>query len=430
MRAEPSEARAQRPPAPIRRGTKQTGVRLYNERLVLSLVRQHGALPRASIARLTGLSPPTVSEIVRRLEADRLLRREALQRGRIGQPSTPLSLDPDGAFAIGVKVGRRSCDILLMDFAGTVRHELHHTYPYPSPAHLLDLIGEGCSTLARRLSARERARIAGIGIAMPFELWRWEEEVGAPPGAMQAWQAVDLRADVARISEFPVYLCNDATAGCAAVHLFGHATAYPEFLYVFIAWFIGGGVVIDGNLFPGRSGYAGSLGQMLVPAGCANGRPVMKQLLHCASIYVLAKRVAEAGDDPRPIWESDDWQGIAAAHLDEWIDDVADGIAHALVAAGSVIDFQAAIIDGAMPPAIRGRIVPKVAEKFDRLERKGLPDFDIVEGTIGYRARAIGGASLPFLAKFTRDRELLFRDPEEGKTPDAAPLHAARLSAF
>jgi predicted NBD/HSP70 family sugar kinase len=429
MRAEPPVSSAHRHPAPVRRGTKQTGVRLYNERLVLSLVRQHGALPRASIARLTGLSPPTVSEIVGQLEADRLLRREALQRGRIGQPSTPLSLDPDGAFAIGVKVGRRSCDILLMDFVGTIRHELHHTYPYPSPAHILDLIAAGCTTLAQRLPARERTRIAGVGIAIPFELWNWEEEVGAPPGAMRAWQAVDLRAEVARVSEFPVYLCNDATAGCAAVHLFGHAAAYPEFLYVFIAWFIGGGVVIDGNLFPGRSGYAGSLGQMLVPAGCENGRPVMKQLLHRASIYVLAERVAEAGGDPRPIWESDDWEGVAA-YLDGWIDDVADGIAHAIVSAVSVIDFQAAIIDGAMPPPIRGRIVAKVGEKFARLERKGLPGFDIVEGAIGYRARAIGGASLPFLAKFMRDRELLFREPEEAKIPGEASLHAARLSAF
>jgi len=52
------------PPAQLGRGTRQTGVRLYNERLVLSLVRHHRALPKADIARLTGLSPPTVSAIV------------------------------------------------------------------------------------------------------------------------------------------------------------------------------------------------------------------------------------------------------------------------------------------------------------------------------------------------------------------------------
>ena len=133
---------------------------------------------------------------------------------------------------------------------------------------------------------------------MPFEMWHWEAEVGAPQGAMQAWRTFDLRAEVARISEFPVYLCNDATAGCAAVHLFGQAASYPEFLYVFIAWFIGGGVVINGNLFPGRSGYAGSLGQILVPAAARTAEPAMKQLLHRASIYVLAEQIAKTGGDP------------------------------------------------------------------------------------------------------------------------------------
>ena len=58
---------------------------------------------------------------------------------------------------------------------------------------------------------------------------------------------------------------NDATAACAAEYLFGHGTRCRELLYVFIAWFIGGGVVLDGNLFPGQTGYAGSLGQILVP---------------------------------------------------------------------------------------------------------------------------------------------------------------------
>ena len=140
--------------------------------------------------------------------------------------------------------------------------------------------------------------------------------------------------------------------------------------------------------------------------------------------------IAKAGGDPKPIWETDDWHGVAADHLASWIEDVGEGIAHALVSAVSVVDFQAAIIDGAMPPAIRGRIVAKVAERFARLERKGLPELDIVEGTIGYRARAIGGASLPFLAKFMRDREVLFREPDEGSAPDAGRLHAGRPSAF
>src|SRR5690606_23077600 len=115
------------PPSGLGKGTRQSGVRVYNERLVLSLIRQLGALPKAAIARSTGLSPPTVSAIVGQLEADGLLIRNAPQRGRVGQPSVPVSLNPDGAFSVGVKIGRRRCDVVLMDFVGGVRAALHRT---------------------------------------------------------------------------------------------------------------------------------------------------------------------------------------------------------------------------------------------------------------------------------------------------------------
>lgn len=411
----------------LRRGTNQTGVRLYNERLVLSLIRQHGSLPKADLARLTGLSPPTVSQIVGQLEADGLLRREAPQRGRIGQPSVPLSLDPDGALAFGVKIGRRSCDIVLMDFVGAVRRELHLAYPYPSPGPVLDFIRGSCEAMLASLTERERTRIAGIGIATPFELWNWEREVGAAPGTMEGWRAFDLQGEVARLFDFPAYLCNDATAGAAAEYLFGRAAKHPEFLYIFIAWFIGGGIVINGNLFPGRSGYAGSIGQMLVPVTEADGRVAIRQLLHVASIYNLEQRLAAAGGDPRSVSDDAGWRTIPEAVMEGWMDEVARAIAYALVSAQSIVDFQAAIIDGAMPPLYRSRIVARVAEHFAAMERTGLPPLAVIEGEIGYRARAIGGASLPFLAKFMRDRELLFRDPGDAR---ATTSHAARPSAF
>ena len=88
-----------------RRGTTQTGVRVYHERLALSLIRTHGNLAKAEIARLSGLSAQTVSVIVRQLEADNLVLKGVSIKGRVGQPSQPYSLNPDGAFSIGLKVG-------------------------------------------------------------------------------------------------------------------------------------------------------------------------------------------------------------------------------------------------------------------------------------------------------------------------------------
>jgi predicted NBD/HSP70 family sugar kinase len=291
---------------------------------------------------------------------------------------------------------------------GTVRGALDETYPFPSPDFILDFVRKGCGTLTAMLPAKARRRINGLGIATPFELWNWESEVGAPHDVMQAWRGVDIKAEVEGISRWPVYVCNDATGACAAELVFGNGAHYLDSLYLFIGWFIGGGVVLNGSLFPGRSGYAGAVGPLPIPVRGDAGSS--EQLLHRASTYLLERRIKSTGGDPRPVWESpDDWSAIEPA-VGEWIEEIADPLATAVISAISVIDFEAVIIDGAFPPSVRARIVARVNEKVERFDRQGLIAVAIVEGAVGNRARAIGGACLPLLASFARDREVLFKD--------------------
>src|ERR1700735_4667207 len=126
------------PTLAVAAGADQTGLRLYNERLILSLVRRYGQLSKIEVSRLTGLSVQTASAIMNRLQLDGLLRREAPQRGRVGQPTVPLSLDPEGAFSLGLKIGRRSCELVLVDFEGRIRRRAHETFPYPTPEIVID----------------------------------------------------------------------------------------------------------------------------------------------------------------------------------------------------------------------------------------------------------------------------------------------------
>ena len=121
MPPEPEERLEPPGAAAIASGADQAGVRVYNERLILSLVRRYRQLSKIEVARLTGLSVQSASAIMNRLQLDGLLRREAPQRGRVGQPTVPLSLDPQGAFSLGLKIGRRSCELVLVDFEGRVR---------------------------------------------------------------------------------------------------------------------------------------------------------------------------------------------------------------------------------------------------------------------------------------------------------------------
>ena len=138
MRAWPADGAASRLKP---RGSSQGGLRQYDERVVLQAIRLHGALPASEIARLTQLTAQTVSMISKLLEADGLLRRGTPQRGKVGQPSEPLSLNPDGAHAVGIKLGRRSVDVLLVAFTGAVRQRWQRDYRYPDPPLLLAEIG-------------------------------------------------------------------------------------------------------------------------------------------------------------------------------------------------------------------------------------------------------------------------------------------------
>ncbi len=389
----------------LSRGTNQSGVRLYNERLVLSLIRRHGALPKADIARRTGLSPQTISTIANALEADGILLRLDPLRGKVGQPLVPYALNPRGAFFLGLKIGRRSSDVVLMDFLGNVLGRLHEPHPYPTPEIIVDLARRGIDELTISLSEGERARIAGFGIAAPFELWNWESQIGAPPDVLEAWRNADMRAAIAAICPWPVYLHNDGTAACAAELVLGNGQHGDDFLYVFLGSFVGGGVVLNSHLFPGRTGYAGALAPM--PIATPSG---FQQLMKSASIYVLAEALAAAGKDASILWrDPSDW-GEIGPEITQWIADAARSLAVASVSAVSIIDFSTIVIDGAFPPVVRAALVAAVREAVAGFDRQGLAPFEVVEGTIGFGAREIGGACLPLLANFTQDREVLFKD--------------------
>jgi predicted NBD/HSP70 family sugar kinase len=389
-------------------GANQAGVRLYNERLLLSLVRRFGALSKIEVARLTGLSVQSTSAIMNRLHADGLLKREAPLRGRVGQPTIPMSVDPEGAYSFGLKIGRRSCDLVLVDFRGAIRERAHRAYAFPTPTMILDFVRNSLPSLSNSLVASQKRKIAGLGVAAPFQLWNWEAEIGAPTGAMDAWRHFDAESEIAAVCPYPTTLCNDATAACAAEFFFGRCWRYRDFLYFFIGEFLGGGLVLDGALRPGRTGNAAALGSMPIMAKSIGG--ATPQLIACASIYQLERRLEAAGIDASSIWAAPDSWAEYGPQLDEWIEEAASALAFATVAATSVIDFEAIVIDGEMPATVRERLTTRTAQFFTTLDRRGLSDVEIVSGGIGADACAIGGAALPLIKNFSRDREVLFKD--------------------
>lgn len=385
----------------------QSEPRSQNERLVLTLIRRDGPSSKAEIARVTGLSAQTVSVIMRGLEAEGLLQRCEPVRGKVGQPQVPMRLAPGGAYFLGLKVGRRSLDLVLTDFTGAVVDRRHLVHPYPAPDGVVRFVNDSISDLLVSLPPEGRERVAGLGIALPFRLWDWAGPLGVRDADMAPWRHRDIRAEIAARWHFPVYLQNDATAACGAELAFGgtegaereRTEGASDFLYFFVGYFIGGGVVLNRRIYPGASGNAGAIGSM--PVTLADGRA--GQLVDAASLMRLEEAALARGVPASEIWERPEGWNLPADLLDKWIAQAADGLAQAIRAAASVIDFEEAVIDGWIPPEVRAALTRATAERLEAHPLAGVALPAVRAGRIGSDARALGAASQPLAARFLLD---------------------------
>jgi predicted NBD/HSP70 family sugar kinase len=388
------------------RGSNQSGMRDHNERLVLSLLRQHGALAKSDIARITGLSAQTISVIMRALEQDGLLLRGEPVRGRIGQPSVPMHLNPEGALFLGLKIGRRSTDLVLVDFMGRVRDGRRKTYRYPTPGGIVAFVGEALPELMHGLPATLRPRVSGMGVAMPFQLWNWVQALGAPQSEMDAWRDCDIQADLAAITAMPVYVQNDATSACGAELVFGTGDKPRDFLYFYFGTFIGGGLVLNGQLCLGRTGNAAGVGPM--PVQGPDGR--MRRLLEVASLASLADEMEAAGESADHLWEQPDRWQVPEPLLERWLTEATEGLASAILSATTLLELEAVLIDGWMPPAIRAEITARTTAALQRLDLSGITPPVVREGTVGAQARSLGAAAIPLSQRYLLDQNAAQRD--------------------
>ena len=388
------------PEGPGPRGTNQSGMREQNERLILSLLRSQGPMAKSDIARMTGLSAQTMSVIMRQLEGEGLLVRGEPVRGRIGQPSIPMSLNPEGAFFFGLKIGSRSADLTLIDFVGRVCATERQMYRWPTPGAVIDFVRDALPAILSRLPPEMGERVGGMGVAMPFQLWNWVNAIGAPQAEMDEWRHRDISVELAALTGMPVAVQNDATAACGAELVFGTGERPKDFLYFYFGYFIGGGLVLGNQLFTGRTGNAAGVGPMPVPGPDGT----MRRLLTVASMSVLADAMEAAGESSAHLFEQCDYWSVSPAVLDPWLDSAAEGLASAILSATTLLELEAVLIDGWVPAEIRTEITRRTRADFLRLDLAGIEPPTIREGTVGANARALGAAAIPLSQRYLMEQ--------------------------
>ncbi|RFO95173.1 serine/threonine protein kinase [Rhodoferax lacus] len=394
------------PPVLRPRGSNHVGMRQFNERVVLHAIRLNGSLPKAELARLTGLTAQTIGLITSRLEEDGLLIRHEPLRGRIGQPSVPMALNPDGAFALGIKIGRRSADLLLVDFTGAVRRRESMPYTFPEAQTLLPAIQQHMVAIHEDLGALA-PRLVGVGLAAPFNLGGWHKMLGLPPSVSDEWNHIDLSAQVQSFTEAPVRFARDTAAACVAELVAGRGRDLKSFLYLFVDTFVGGGLVINSHLHSGVHGNAGAVASL--PLQVSSGRGMPEQLIAHASLWELEQRFKAQGLDPTAAYDARAMQAPFEVHTSAWIASAALALAQCVVSGTAFLDIDAVVIDGSFSRAMLTRLIDHTEAALATYDWEGLWPATLVAGSIGSDARALGGALLPLHENFAPDRDIFLK---------------------
>jgi predicted NBD/HSP70 family sugar kinase len=328
-------------------GSNQGRTRGYNRALVLSHVRAAGASGRAEIARASGLTTQTVSNIIADLEADGLLSECGRRSGSRGLPAVQYALRPDGGFALGIEVRPDALRAALLDLSGqalfTERLGLTRADPATVAAAVVRM-----RDLAIQQTGVPRDRLLGAGVVMPgpFGATGLADSTTDLPG----WRGTDAAAFLEAALGLPVHVENDANAAAIAERHAGVARGLATYAFLYFGAGLGLGIVADGRLIRGAFGNAGEIGHMPWGAG---------QLEDVASRMALARRMAAAGQPATTVED--------IAHLDghpdlaRWLDDAAPALAGAITLIENLLDPETVILGGALPDAVIDALIERIA---------------------------------------------------------------------
>jgi predicted NBD/HSP70 family sugar kinase len=380
---------------PLARGFAQSGVRLANERAVLTLVALHPGASNADLARLSGLGPQTTSRILADLQARDLVRRGDVLRGRRGQPATPLFLNSEGAYVIGVEIGWRHFEVLLMALSGKILASIRRSYPYPHSDTIFNDIGAEIATLRAGMSPHHASRLIGIGAAGPSQVADHVERLGAPPDQAERWRDVDIAERLSATTGLAVEWTSDGSAACWSEWLALPLPRPSAFAAFHVSTMVGAGIATDGAVWQRRSGSAANLGAIMVPD--AEGRPT--GVHNVASILALQSRLERVGQS-LPAGNSLHWDWAALEPVaSEWLDDAGRALAIAIISTCAIVELDLTVIDGVMPRAVVRQLVDRVAHHLTLLPAPGVSPA-LAMGHLGGAAVATGAAQMMLFQRF------------------------------
>ncbi|MEU6654342.1 ROK family transcriptional regulator [Streptomyces sp. NPDC046900] len=251
-------------------------LRAMNDRAALDLLLEHGPLSRTRIGKLTGLSKPTVSQLLARLEAAGLVLMTGTSEGRPGPGAQLYSVNPAAAHVAGLDVTPERILAAVADITGRSVGE----YELPTP-------GRRAQPVVRQVTGALEGAVKAAGLAVSDV----HRVVIGTPGAfdpntgrlryashLPGWHSPALLDELAAALPMPVEYENDVNLVALAEQRLGAARGHGDFVLLWNEGGLGAALVLGGRLHRGWTGGAGEVGFLPVP-----GAPLVRQVTRANS---------------------------------------------------------------------------------------------------------------------------------------------------
>jgi predicted NBD/HSP70 family sugar kinase len=342
-------------------------LRALNEQLLLRHIRQLGQCSRAELARLSGLSKPTVSLALANVERSGLVREAGQRTGVPGRSAVLYEIRPQAGYVLGLDIGHQYLRGAVADLTGEViaRSALRTKASSTSGrvAELIRLADELCAEAGIARSSVTQTVIGSPGVYDP------RRNAIALAGGLAGWGRPAVLAELRAAFGQQLVVENDVDAATLAEREQGHGREVRTFAFVWIGTGIGMGLMIDGNLHRGVHGVAGEIAFMPISAGQgsdpedARRRGQLEAAGSAAAVVRAARRTGMRGSvSARRVFEA------AAAGDERATAVVADEVAlvaRAVCAVVTVVDPELVVLGGGIGQA--PGFAAAVAEELRRL---------------------------------------------------------------
>lgn len=398
-------------------------MRDMNLALILNTARVHAPLSRASLATLTGLNKATVSSLVRDLLRAGWLREAGVDStsSDVGRPGINLEPNPGGGYFIGAEIGVNFISVVITNFGIEIVSRR-----YESTDKLFDqdevlnrliyLLKESCAQVER-----SGKPLFGIGVGVPGLVDMSCGKLLIAPNL--GWQEVELGRIIANGLEAPVFIANEANLAALGESYFGAGRDINYMLYISSGVGLGGGIVANGRLMEGVTGFAGEVGHMTVerdglPCNCGNrgcwetvaGEKALLERVRSAIAQHPESLLARTsnGDPgrvtlPAVVKAADEGDSVALAELRQTAEWLGVGIASLM----NILNPQRVVFGGPLSIA-HAHLLPAIQST---VEERAWPwvgkEANIVTADFGQDAAVIGGVALVYRELLNHPRKWL-----------------------